>query len=301
MKVLITGANGFLATRLIVDMELTKVYDLFFLVNINVNNLLRFKNDSKKIHKYVNYFELKKWVHSINPDAIIHLASIQHYIQSDETLEEMINTNIKLGIELLEVISQIDCSIFINLSTYFKYYDSTEYNPVNFYAASKKAFEDIMIFYVENYCKTGITLDIYDIFGENDSRNKLYKLVLDSLDSKSSLGITPGEQLLDLVYIGDITRAIIMILESEKLQVEGYFEYSLSSERQITVKTMIQTIENKSGLTANVLYGDIPYRNRVVMKPVVRNLKLPGWTVEVIFEEWISNYINEKIISPNKT
>ena len=123
----------------------------------------------------------------------------------------MIDSNIKLGTFILEAMKQHGCKYFINTSTYWQHYKN--YNqPICLYAATKKAFEDI----IEYYCIDGgikaISLKLHDVYGYDDHRGKLLNTLIKNGDSEKVFNLTKGEQKLYMVFIDDVIDAYIEAL-----------------------------------------------------------------------------------------
>ena len=68
------------------------------------------------------------------------------------------SSNITFGTQLVEAMVANGCYQFVNTGTSWQHYENDEYNPVNLYAATKQAFEDILRYYVETSALRVITL-----------------------------------------------------------------------------------------------------------------------------------------------
>jgi len=62
-----------------------------------------------------------------------------------------------------------------------------------------------------------VTLKLFDTYGPNDPRNNLSSLLRSAADARVPLAISPGEQLMDLVFVDDVVDAYLAAVR--RLQV----------------------------------------------------------------------------------
>lgn len=279
-KILVTGANGYIGSKLIKDLIL-KGYDLSIIAR-KESNLSLLKNVSEKINIYyhnnsvesiVNIFEITK------PDVVIHLASLFISQHQPSDIKSLIESNIEYGTYLLEGMVQNGIKNLINTSSYWLHFNNEEYNPVNFYAATKKAFLDILFYYKELYDLNVITLELADIYGIDDPRKKLINILKEAIKYDNELLISSGEQYIDLVYIEDVINAYNIALEKLLNTVENiYANYAVTSGNPISIKSLIQQIEIIIGKKCNnIKIGAKPYRKREIFKKIDFNKKIENW------------------------
>ena len=72
MKILITGVNGIVGSELINSLPIN--YEIYTITNKKLNKAIKKKITHNLIYKN-NYFDLEKFVFSVKPDAVIHLAT----------------------------------------------------------------------------------------------------------------------------------------------------------------------------------------------------------------------------------
>ena len=94
--------------------------------------------------------------------------------------------------------------------------------------------------------------------------------------------MSPGEQLLDLVYIDDVVDAYCIsgrLLKEGK--VKGCESYAVSSNERIPLKEIIKLYAELSGKQLHIKWGGRPYRLREVMIPWENGNTLPGWQPKI--------------------
>ena len=102
--------------------------------------------------------------------------------------------------------------------------------------------------------------------------------------------MSPGEQLIDLIYITDIIAGFTQLAELLASDTELAGEYVLTSGRQIPLKELANLFCEVSGRKLNIEWGGRPYRDREVMVPW-KGTPVPGWKTEVRVEEGIKLYL----------
>lgn len=148
--------------------------------------------------------------------------------------------------------------------------------------ATKQAFEDVLKFYVEASKLKVITLKLFDTYGQDDPRPKLFTLLRKVAEEQAELAISPGEQLIDLVYIDDVVDAYF--LDAKRLmdnKVSNMEEYAISSGNPISLKELVAVYSRTIGKPLPIEWGGRAYRSREVMVPWNKGKKLPGWKTKI--------------------
>lgn len=286
MKILVTGGTGFIGTNLTKKL-LEMGYELHVVVRrepVDPDNNILYYIDNGSIEEMESYFASQKF------DGVIHLASIFLASHKAEQIDELINSNVLFGTRVLECAAKYGVKWFINTGTFWQNYQNESYSPVNLYAATKQAFQDIAKYYVETFSIKFITLKLNDTYGPEDTRRKIFNLWADISKSGSSLQMSPGEQFMDIVYIDDVISAyarLIELLSEESSLIESGSEYAVLSGERVTLKELASIFENTVGQKLNIEWGKREYREREVMTPWENGKPLPGWTAKVPFEEGI--------------
>ncbi|MEO8400895.1 MAG: NAD-dependent epimerase/dehydratase family protein [Gammaproteobacteria bacterium] len=290
--VLITGATGYIGRNLA---------RYFHLAGFEVHAVMRASSDSAffsnqnipiRTHLYDGTFRsLSSLLDTKNIQTVIHLASITSYDTTDENIDTMLNANLQLGTYLLEIMRKLGCRRFINTGTYWQHFSTENYNPVCLYAATKQAFESIFEYYVQAHNFRVITLKLFDVYGPNDPRKKIFQLLDDAARYSKPLNMTEGQQLLDLVYIDDVINAYSLakqMLDNSQNDTEGFHNrYHVSTEQLRPLKEWVELYLKISQQRVEINWGALPYRKRQVMTPYIGKI-LPQWKPEVCPEEGLN-------------
>ncbi|MEC9293536.1 MAG: NAD-dependent epimerase/dehydratase family protein [Chloroflexota bacterium] len=285
MKIFVTGATGFigghLVRRLLNDQH-------------EIHALIRPETDQNPLEPAIVHTHLGSTQNMIEiiqdakPDAVIHLASLFIGEHKSSDVEALIKSNVVLSTQLAEAMSVNDVRLLINVGTSWQHYANADYNPVNLYAATKQAFRSVLSFYVETADLRVINLELYDTFGPNDQREKLFNLLNRLRVTGETISMSPGNQLLDPIYIDDVCDAFLVALKRlQSGQVKRSETYSVCSDKSIQLRELVKIYENISNTKLNVEWGGRPYRAREVMHPWPGGVTLPGWSPKVSIEEGI--------------
>lgn len=230
--------------------------------------------------------ELFRIVGEVRPDVVFHLASLFLAQHRSEDILPMLQSNIILGTQLVEAMARNRVFNLVNTGTSWQHYGNEAFNPVCLYAATKQAFEAILCYYQEVEGLRAITLKLFDTYGPEDTRGKLMSLLEKLARSGESLAMSPGEQLLDLVYIDDVVEAFLMAAR-HVCRGECLADYAVSSGNAVSLRQVVEVFETITAQRLNIVWGGRPYRNREVMLPWDRGKPLPGWTARVSLTEGI--------------
>lgn len=290
LRALLTGASGYIGSSLVKRL-VADGWDVHIAVRPESNlDILRPVLASISVHEHDgSMLGMVKLVDRASPDVVFHLASLFLAQHKFPDVPSLITSNIMFGAQLLEAMDQAGVRYLINTGTSWQNYDGHSYNPVNLYAATKQGFEDIARFYTEACDIRMITLRLSDTYGPDDPRKKLMALLWHTATTGELIEMSPGKQLLDLVYIDDVidsfTRAADLVMRSE-ISSDGEV-FSVSSGQLIGLQEVFTLFSDVTGMKVNVQWGAREYRKREVMRPWMERSILPGWQPKVCLRSGI--------------
>jgi len=298
-RALVTGASGFIGSHLVEHLERAG----WEVAVIAHTRSLQTNNDAavRRVYQYTGHTsEVIVALDDFKPTAVFHLASLFLAAHTPDQIEPLINANVLFGTQLLEAMNKSGCTVLVNAGTGWQNYtpqppfDAPDYMPVNLYAATKQAFEDILLYYVQVASLRAITLRLFDSYGPGDSRRKLLRLLLDTLRTGEPLDMSPGDQVIDLVHVDDICRAFLHAANlALELSEPAARVYAISGKQRMTLQQVAATLEDAAGRKLPLRFGQRPHRPREVMHPW-EGPSLPGWEPQITLLEGLCNLILEE-------
>ena len=291
-SVLIIGSNGFIGSYLTQKLLENKL-------SISVLNRTLPKADQVSSPNQTNAFcydgskeSIKKALSESGCDLVIHLASYFVPRHQSDDIEPLIASNLLFGTQLLDCMAQLGVSKFINTGTYWQHYQNETYNPVSLYAATKQAFEDILLYYVNSGQIDAITLKLFDTYGAGDTRRKVLNLLIDAAINGTELKLSPGEQKLSFVHVEDVAKAYEVALRL-LIKRQGYQHscYGIAHKEVFSLREIASLVEKVTGRSILANWGALPYRDREVMMPWSEYTPLPGWQPSIKLHEGLERLI----------
>jgi len=278
MKILITGATGFIGQNLI-NKLLEQKYSIYIIAREN--------SDVSKLNKNVNIFRYNNEIDTLITlfkkeqfDGVIHLASLFLASHNTSDISNLVSSNIRFGTELLEASKITNVKWFLNTGTFWQNYENNDYNPVNLYAATKEAFENIARFYTQTSNLIFITIKLNDTFGPNDTRNKVFNLWNKISKNGELLEMSKGEQIIDISYIDDVISAYSVMIDNLNKKDPNIYKnqtFIVSNNEKMTLQDLAKIFEKVTNTSLNIKWGARNYRDREVMRPYTLGKSVPNW------------------------
>jgi len=309
MKVLVTGAAGFIGSHLcerLVDHNI----DVICVDNFNnyYNPAIKRKNieslmASNKIKLYevdiCIYEQLKSVFSSHQFCGIYHLAAragVRPSIKNPLLYQQV---NVEGTLNLLELARQFEIPKFIfassssvygnNKKTPFSEIDNVD-NPISPYAATKKAGELIAYSYHHLYDISISCIRFFTVYGPRQRPDMAIHRFTKLIDHGEEIPVFgDGSSQRDYTYISDIIDGLVNAYD----YCSGYEIYNLGDSQTIILMKMIQTIEKYLGKKANLKFlpfqlGDVEMTFADIGKA---KLEL-NYSPKVYFEEGVRNFID---------
>lgn len=289
-RVLVTGATGYIGTNLVKHL-VSSGSDVHIIVRPDAK-LEALEPYLKRItvHVYDGSSScMQKIVAEAKPQLVYHLASLFLAQHTAEDIEPLIYSNLLFPTQLLEAMVTNEVKYLVNTGTSWQHFNNEIYNPVNLYAATKQAFEDILGFYGEAHGIKATTLALFDTYGPSDPRAKLIPLLWRTAMSQEPLVMSPGDQLIDLVYIDDVVSGFLLAGAALPEQQANFSRYGVSSGVPMKLRELVALFETVTRHKLPITWGGRPYRPREVMQPWSDFSPVPNWEPQVSLEEGLGN------------
>ncbi len=282
MRLVITGATGFVGTHLIPRLS-TSGHEIAILTRTSsISDLNSF--DSIQVYQVDTYKSIFQAIEEYQPDAIIHLATLYINNHQPDDIPSLIQSNIIFGTQVLEAMRSCGIGRFLNFGTRWQHLYQEREHASNLYAATKNAFQDILAYYHHQHGILYTTLELCDTFGKGDPREKIVELMVQACTLKSDLALSPGEQVLDILSIDDLVSYVV-----EGLDKGEFFhnEVIALSGDEVSLRDLGMMIETIFSVSGYLRWGKRPYRVNEVMSPPVfsRILKISRNPLDIRLRE----------------
>ena len=297
MRILLTGATGFLGSHLLKAL-VSKGYEVVVLKR-STSDMWRLKGFENTFKSYdIDLVPLQMAFEEQPIDIVIHTACA--YGKKGESMQEILETNLMFGVKLLNTSISFNSKSFFNTGTFFNI-GALSYKYLNYYALSKKQFEEWL--QVASDKIQVINLKLEHMFGEQDGNDKFTTWILNELkQQKPTIPLTAGTQKRDFIYIDDVVSAYLTCLE-QATQLKAFNDIEVGTGVLTPVKTCVtlvkSTLEKLKGspIETQLNFGALPYREGEIMEPQVDNSVLCslGWQPKRTLEENIEIFVKKEI------
>ena len=221
MKILVTGANGFLGSNLVRSF-INQSDEVIALVKSR-NNIWRLKSvmDNIEIQQcdITDTKELRKIIKNASPDGVVHTAIYGGY-PNQENETQIYNTNLFGTTNIINESFANGVDWFINTGSSSEYGNKSQpmnendlCEPVNSYGISKLA----STLYAKSYARLNeaqiFTFRIFSAYGPYEDHNRLIPYLFTKLLSNEEPSLSSPNPVRDFIFIDDIISAYHMAIE----------------------------------------------------------------------------------------
>nr|WP_288834788.1 NAD-dependent epimerase/dehydratase family protein [uncultured Flavobacterium sp.] len=256
MKILVTGAAGFIASHLcerLIDLG----HEVFGIDNFNnyYNPELKELNANKLSLKGVKIFRKDlnddlTDVFKTPYDYIYHLAA-QPGISATTPMEDYITNNINATQRLLEATLKYNSGLksFINIGTSSVYGivatvdETVPPAPVSYYGVTKLAAEQLVLGLQRLGKLNACSMRLYSVYGPRERPEKLYTKLIDNLCNNKAFPLFEGSEFHErsFTYVGDIVTGLVAIIGRENV-IDGEI-INLGTDEVNTTQDGIKAVE----------------------------------------------------------
>ena len=306
MKVLVTGADGFIGSHLC--QFLLKENHEIIAISRNFKQLPTLISNSDKVDfnqvDVTDFSNLSKIIIKQKPNIIIHLAGETSHKQSFENPIYDVDVNTKSTLCILETIKQSKLKTrFILGSTFIvvgkpetlPVNEDTACNPSTIYGINRLSSEYFCKVYHNMYDLDAISFRITNAFGPREkyltpTKNALNYLIYQAYKGKDVTIYDEGKFFRDVIFVNDVISGINTIIKNG----ESGNLYWISSNKKTWFYEIGKLLEELT--TGKVKYVESPsYNNKVdVRNFVVDNSKLQsiGWKIETSVKDGIKETLD---------
>lgn len=264
MKILLTGANGFLGSRLLEMLIINNIITITLRKKSNTNRIKSIieSNEIKKLYidditdeEIENFFKFEKF------DLVVHCAT--DYGKQKESFYKVFDSNVLFPLKLLEIGLKYGLKYFINTDSYFNKKHLT-YNALPNYSKTKKLFLGYLKEIGNNIIILNMRLE--HIYGPNDNDDKFIPFLLNKLIKNEEISLTHGHQKRDLIYIDDVVDSYLKVISVlDKIENPYFKDLEIGSGHSIELRCFIEIMKTTLKSSSVLHYGTINYRDDEIM------------------------------------
>jgi nucleoside-diphosphate-sugar epimerase len=178
-------------------------------------------------------------------------------------------------------------TLVLNSSTYIQNFGGKTGNTVDSYGASKEKLSRFLERESSRQKFRSMDLFFFTLYGIEDRPNHLVPLLLDAAITGQQIKLSPGDQLMNLLYLDDAIQNIINSLC--QVGVADYQKYYLWSSEYFSVRELVERIQSVIGREIDCAWGQRGYVGHEMMQPwKIPMEQLPGFTAPTSLEVGIS-------------
>ena len=286
--ILLTGASGFLGSHLLTKF-IGEGYKVVVLKR-STSNLWRINDRIANVESYdIDQTDLNIVFKKVRIDIIVN--TVCSYGRRDESVVDIVNSNLTFGLNLIEQGIKNNVRTFINT-------DSSLPRNTNEYSLSKAQLTDWLQLYANRI--DIVNFRIEHMYGPKDDTTKFIPwLVNEMINGIGDINLTSGIQRRDFIHVEDVVNAYSLILKQSK-QLNGYHQFDICKNELVEIKDLVLQIAERvrqakdMDILERLKFGVIPYRANDLMFPDVNadRLLALGWNHTVGQKEGLDNYID---------
>lgn len=284
---LVTGGTGYLGSRM-----LQSLLSEGWAVTVLKRKASRMDRLPEIVRSQVKLLDLETWnldsaFQEGQFEAVLHCAT--NYGRSSIDPLSVVEANLMLPLKLLLKAIEHKVPYFVNTDTILD-------KGISAYSLSKSQFVEWMDNLGKDICCLNFRLEHF--YGPGDDPSKFVTFIIQQMLSNSPrVALTPGEQKRDFIFVDDVLKAMLHVLNARVQFSKGLHSFDVGSGEKISLKEFVQKVQWASGNTGTQLdFGALPYRDKEVMDtPVdISRLTQLGWFPQVGLDEGIAITIEEE-------
>lgn len=175
-------------------------------------------------------------------------------------------------------------TLILNASTYIQNFEGQDGKTVDSYGAAKQLISQFLAQESESHGFRTLDLYLFTIYGHGDRETHLVPSLISAAKKGKGISLSPGNQLMNLIYIDDVVRNFTRLLTTP--DEFSYRRHFMWSEEYISVRHLVETIERVAGTKIDCLWGERAYAGHEMFEPWhIPMTQTPGFEARVNLEE----------------
>lgn len=184
-----------------------------------------------------------------------------HYETSDDSSnwEKLWAANYSFPRDILEQIWELDVRVIV-LGSYLQKDPETQ-GLWSFYTWSKECLRNYLRIQSEAASAKIIYVYLYDTYGENDVRPKIFNLLMNYKTENGTLNCGFKDQKINLTHVNDVVDGLI---QATKIPMtEKFQEFQIRMPNSITLEELVGLVEKYRNCVIPIAYGNLQNRRQI--------------------------------------
>jgi len=296
MNYVVVGGAGFIGSNL-TDFLIEQGHNVTVVDNLSTGKSSNINKKAKTVVLDISHISnFSKLSESFSGhDGLFHLAALARVQPSIEHPHEFNKTNVNGTLHVLDAAKKAGIKRVVYSASSSAYGDAKIFptpedhptDPISPYGLQKLIGEQYCRVFHHCYDLETVSLRYFNVFGERQSLDGAYKLVMGTFANQRLKGkpltITgDGEQRRDFTYVGDVVRANLLAMNSTKVGSGEVINIGNGDNRSVNqVADLIGGPKN---------YIEKRLEPQQTLADNTKAKKLLGWEPTVSIEDWIPKY-----------
>jgi GDP-mannose 4,6-dehydratase len=294
-RVLVTGCTGFIGSHLAPRL-VERGYDVYSLERyVTARYVLGQMRKVKTVFGDLkDYFTVKRIIREVQPDVVIHLASVSPVAYSFDHPHEIIETNfigtVNLAESCLREVPNFKQFLFASTSETYgngptPKKEETPQNPNSPYAVSKLACEKYLFYMRDSYDFPVTTLRNFNTYGRKDNKHFIVERAVQQMLSGETVRLGDPMPVRDFLYVEDHVNSYLTCLGDGKA-IGGVFNFCTG--RGVSIAELVDMLANITGFKGKVIWNTIPKRPldiAVLIGDYSKAKQILGWEPKFMLED----------------
>ena len=227
-----------------------------------------------------------------NFDAIVNVAARRSTRTTPLSDEQVRHFTFEIPRNVIESTASAK-TLVINASTYIQNFEGESGRTVDSYGAAKEELSSFLQEKSELESFRTLDLFLFTIFGPGDRPNHLVPSLLTAAKTGTAISLSPGHQLMNLIYIDDVVLNLRNSLTFASS--DNYKKHYLWNDKYFSVRELVSTIEETIRIPIQCEWGSRGYAGHEMHKvwPIPMT-QLPNFEERISLVEGIRMLWNQK-------
>lgn len=284
MTIVVSGGTGFIGQHLV-----RRLVDTGEAVHVLARPGSRADHlpPAATLHRPTEPAAFGELLQRLRPTTCYHLATHYTHGMTPEAIPALLQANLGFATQFADAAARSGCGAFVNVGTASQLNIRGAYNPASLYAASKQAFEALLVYFDRRAGLPCATVLLYDTYGPGDTRGKLLMQLIAAARDGTELALSPGEQEIDLLHVEDAVTGLQAAAQALHSGASHPAYYALSSGQPLSIRALAAMIEGIADKALPVKWGARPYRDGEVIQTWKGGTRPPGWQPQRRLEDFL--------------